>query len=1260
MGFDYECIVDVSKLAGEYFCPVCSQLVYPDEALKTQCSHLFCKPCLTYTVCTSQACPYDGFLVTEADSKPLKESDKALAETIGKIPVTCLYIRSGCPWKGNLSDCSSHCGSCVFGSSPVVCNKCGVQIVHRQVQEHVQNCPGIHSQVQQAATVVSTATVQSQTTNASAATIQAAGGPSSQDVNQQAIATSQVQAVTSQVQAVTSTAPQKQGQYYQQQYQLYYQQYPGYDPYQQQYQLYYAYQQPTIQQFQQHLPDGQGQQPVQVYPHPQQEAQAQAQAQAQIPTQLHQQPQIQPHHPQPQQLLHAHAPPVTGQYQNQAAVNPPQQYLAAGQPPFQMQAPVQAQSHGPYPGKQQRPQQSMPQYHHQQHPLVQHPPAQIQPPFQQQQPLSQPQPQIQPPFQAGSQYVNTAPPFHAVSGHQFYAQPQAHQHMQVAPQQVNPQNALFPHHPPNPHLDQLQHPPALFPHHPPHRPALQPPHSIQSQQTFQGQPSMPVQNQLYPPAPFVQQQMYPPHSLPTAPYQSVTPQNMMQQSQNYNARPTVPNLGVQPQPAAQSPAVSASSGQDRPMQPFMNQAPLNQNDTLRRDNQLVKSEQKIAQSDDVISNSGPSVETKVISNQGTYGLSSDGRFQINRAMDTNKDPKAKGIGTLLPENGSTFPDPSIKSVVAKTVDGVIEPKVNSVAVGTSFGGKTENMVKSEVSRSEFKDGSKTVSQDQDQGHVGGDVKIFPAHNEKQGKAFPNPTNQIPVTEQGRDPSYPFHVSNIVKFEVSRSEFKDGSKAVSQDQDQGRVGGDVKIFPANNEKQGKAFPNPTNQIPVTEQGRDPSYPFHVSNIVKSEVSRSEFKDRSKAVSKDQDQGHVGGDVKIFPAHNEKQGKAFPNPTNQIPVTEQGRDPSYPVHVSNSGQHQRNPGSSLFPLVQSQNNTRPQGSEQMHLKGMQLVPPECFPADPPHGNELSAIAMGKRSHISQPHPNHPARHHDRVFRPPLAPSDVRDRVRPLGSDGNTGRLDPAFLAPTFEFSRHHMDRLAPISPGREYLDFHSHNPHLHRNQSRLDDINGWESHPFNDATRGLNFSSDPIRHKFSQNRFPQRGEVDVPENFRGSDLTRPEMLPPHLREGGSFGSGKFHGHFPLPEPGFGSYGDPRMGDFAGSGNLYHRPLVGESSGENLFGQPRIGETGFSSNYSSAASLDSIERRRPPGIYCRICDVVCESLEALEMHAQTKDHQKMSLNVVANIKRNARKRKATNLSSLEPYKSRRSGYEARRSKN
>ena len=74
MGFDNDCILNIQSLAGEYFCPVCHLLVYPNEALQAQCTHLYCKPCLTYVVSTTHACPYDGYRVTEADSKVILSS----------------------------------------------------------------------------------------------------------------------------------------------------------------------------------------------------------------------------------------------------------------------------------------------------------------------------------------------------------------------------------------------------------------------------------------------------------------------------------------------------------------------------------------------------------------------------------------------------------------------------------------------------------------------------------------------------------------------------------------------------------------------------------------------------------------------------------------------------------------------------------------------------------------------------------------------------------------------------------------------------------------------------------------------------------------------------------------------------------------------------------------------------------------------------------------------------------------------------------
>lgn len=93
MGFDNECILNIQSLAGEYFCPVCRLLVYPNEALQSQCTHLYCKPCLAYVVSTTRACPYDGYLVTEADSKvipsPIMPSSRSL---LSFSVYACAYV----------------------------------------------------------------------------------------------------------------------------------------------------------------------------------------------------------------------------------------------------------------------------------------------------------------------------------------------------------------------------------------------------------------------------------------------------------------------------------------------------------------------------------------------------------------------------------------------------------------------------------------------------------------------------------------------------------------------------------------------------------------------------------------------------------------------------------------------------------------------------------------------------------------------------------------------------------------------------------------------------------------------------------------------------------------------------------------------------------------------------------------------------------------------------------------------------------------
>lgn len=39
-----------------------------------------------------------------------------------------------------------------------------------------------------------------------------------------------------------------------------------------------------------------------------------------------------------------------------------------------------------------------------------------------------------------------------------------------------------------------------------------------------------------------------------------------------------------------------------------------------------------------------------------------------------------------------------------------------------------------------------------------------------------------------------------------------------------------------------------------------------------------------------------------------------------------------------------------------------------------------------------------------------------------------------------------------------------------------------------------------------------------------------------------------------------------------------------------------------------------------------------WCRICSIDCETVEGLDLHAQTREHQKMALNMVLAFKREA----------------------------
>lgn len=58
----------------------------------------------------------------------------------------------------------------------------------------------------------------------------------------------------------------------------------------------------------------------------------------------------------------------------------------------------------------------------------------------------------------------------------------------------------------------------------------------------------------------------------------------------------------------------------------------------------------------------------------------------------------------------------------------------------------------------------------------------------------------------------------------------------------------------------------------------------------------------------------------------------------------------------------------------------------------------------------------------------------------------------------------------------------------------------------------------------------------------------------------------------------------------------------------------------------------------SFDNSRKRKPLSTgWCRICKIDCETVDGLEIHSQTREHQQMAMDIVLSIKQqNAKKQK------------------------
>ncbi|TYI90644.1 hypothetical protein E1A91_D03G135800v1 [Gossypium mustelinum] len=1148
MGFDNECILNIQSLAGEYFCPVCRLLVCPNEALQSQCTHLYCKPCLTYVVSTTRACPYDGYLVTEADSM----SNQALAETIGKITVHCLYHRSGCTWQGPLSECTAHCSGCVFGNSPVVCNRCGVQIVQRQVQEHAQNCPMVQPQAQKAeggqeisASGTAAAADHTQVASQAQASQTTTSNTPVQDLNQQANPNPQSHAI-SQVAMVTS---EQWSQQQQQQFQQYYQHYSGYDPYDQLY--------------------------LQTQPLPQPEVQSQ--------------PQAQPHSHLPGQV------PVAAQPQNQAQTNEQQQPQLTMPPHSQ----IPAQTYPTTQGHSQPQVQPLPQAH-----LISNMGTYLT----QLQRHPQPSQPLNPNLLTQTQH----PAAQAVSGHQSYSH-----HSLTSKCSCNilleKQNS-YPQQPPQIRPPQ-SHAPIPNQQQPAHHHSLQHPHSVQPQSVMQPPGSiMPQQYMEQQPLSIQPMGLQPLHAYPQ-PQQNVAGLHAVQpyQRPNLAGRPLTPNHGLQSQPYPLSaPGMLLSSYQNN-MLGTNNQSGL----TLQPMSEVPGDHgtlNVVEQEADLSSQGIAKKEANVLDVASSLGANmvNPNTSKYNADLKSIDEKPAGDVG----DNTSGF-DISTKLIQeSRWTDLVLNRDTLSknMAKGEAIedqkdvvNGETQVEEKANLGEEQngkmLKERNKSQDEGTAKGPAGNELTGIPPCSQVQPGSFLQPSHSVPVVDQGilQPLQLPYGSNSNQQKPAASATLQahpPGLPSYAQapglppNQVRPQASGQTSVPPENFASSFGRGPSsygpqgPYNQGPASGAPRMP----RSETLVCPAFGTPSYGPEAHLVQQ------RSANMLDYHADSERLKPRQDEHLNPYPLD----------HVHPAGDRgQFDEDLKLFSRP-SQLDTEPVPKYGSYFSSSRPLDrgPHGFAKDMgPWAHEKETRGLSFDPMIGSGHPR---------FFPPYHPDDAGERSVGLPED-TLGR--PEFLGTVPGYGRRRMDGFVSRSPGREY--------------------SGVSSHRFG------GYPGDEIDGKECRfNGFPghiHRGGFESSGHM--AEHFGPDIRPPHFRRGEHFDCNNLPGQLQMEGPiGFGDFSShEQMGEFDGPGN---------------FRQPRLGEPGFRSSYSLpefpndggiyTGGMDSFEilrTRKPLSMgWCRICKVDCETVEGLDLHSQTGEHQKTAMDMVAIIKQNAKKQKQT----------------------
>ncbi|GBG82298.1 hypothetical protein CBR_g34582 [Chara braunii] len=114
MGIEAERVVHDRALLEivELVCPICGNLLSPEDTVETPCGHLFCSACVAPFITSHSKCPQDLSQVQMTDLKPVKESNTYVYRMLGRSLVRCVRHGDGCNWVGELSEAAAHSSQC--------------------------------------------------------------------------------------------------------------------------------------------------------------------------------------------------------------------------------------------------------------------------------------------------------------------------------------------------------------------------------------------------------------------------------------------------------------------------------------------------------------------------------------------------------------------------------------------------------------------------------------------------------------------------------------------------------------------------------------------------------------------------------------------------------------------------------------------------------------------------------------------------------------------------------------------------------------------------------------------------------------------------------------------------------------------------------------------------------------------------------------------------------------------------------------------